>query len=242
MKTITGLLLLAFTASCLYADNQVVERKYRNKEFKDAHVGIVSLSVKGTYRLRFLSSRDLNEQQAMVRTSLLQWMPHAFQEASSCSRTEVCTSAVLDSVSPRRLELDHDESIVMNLPLRIHFQGKKETWPKHCLVMEITEVHDDLSTKYVDVTTVGGPLMIPVVSVKNKAPEECLHYSCNYAFIDCGSGALVCYGRVTAEGCGFPRDRDRECGVWGSSLRELAKQITDDSPFHMKELDASDFH
>jgi hypothetical protein len=252
MKITTALLLFVFFASGLYADNQVVERKYHNKSFKNVYLSIVSFSLNAELRVKFLASQDMDERQTMVYTRLRQGLPRAFEEASSCSRTEMCTTAVLDSVSPRLLELDHGQTIYLNLPSRMHFPGKKNTWPRHCLVIEISEVYDDSSTKYVDVAA-GGAFMagggvglfvpVPVITFKDKeTAEECLHYSCKYAFIDCSNGALVCYGRVKAEGCGRPTDRYGPAGVWAVSLRDLVKQIVEDSPFEMKMLNARDFH
>jgi hypothetical protein len=254
MKTISCLLMLAFVASGVFADNQVVERKYHHKSFKNVYLGIVSFSLNAKLNVKFLASQDMDEKQTMIYGRIKQGLPHAFAEASSCTRTEICTSAVLDSVSPRKLFLDHGENMYLNLPLRVHFPGNKDTWPRYCLVVEITEVSDDSSTKEMNASAgvpgmwvggryMGGGGMPPSMILKDKkVPEECLHYSCKYAFIDSFNGALVCYGCVSADGCGRAADRYGLTGVWAVSLRDLAKQITDDSPFQMKELDASDFH
>jgi hypothetical protein len=217
----------------------------------------------------------------MIYGRIKQGLPGAFEEGSSCSHTEMCSTAVLDSVLPHRFLLDHHDTMYLNIPLHMHFQGRKETWPTHCLVLEINEVFDDSSTKYVDVVEIGkiaaglhggvasmsGPPLpkTPMSTsspgnfpatitaagpggsyddiVKNKeTPEECLHYSCKYAFIDCSDGALVCYGTVSAEGCSTGAERYGPNGVWAVSLRELVTQITEDTPYKMKNLDAKDFH
>lgn len=263
MKTLTGLLLLAFMASGIYADNQVVVRKYKHKPIANDHLGIISLSVKARIHLNFLENYDLDEQQTMVYKELFQWLPQAFEGASSCNITEICTTAVLNSMSPYRVLLDHNDTITLHLPKRVHFSGDKDTWPKHYLVIEITEVSDDSSFRKINVLWEGRhtPMLgssarpgarsepvparpkgefvvtngaVDIMVEKKEKPEECLHYACKYAFVDCGKNELVCYGTVSAEGCSSSADRDAPNGVWSISIKELVRQIVEDSPFELK--------
>jgi hypothetical protein len=254
MKTISGILLFVFLASGIYADNQVVGQKYKNKPIGNDYLGIVSLSVNGKIDLKFLGGQDLDGQQTMFYGKLLQELPRGFQDASSCTRTEMCTTAVVESMSPHTFHLDHNEIMNLNLPSRVRFAKGKDTWPRHYLVIEITEVHDDSSFRRLDVSMepgfrpsmgVGRPHVAssgmgffapgPDMTVKDKEkPEECLHFACKYAFVDCSNNELVCYGTVSAEGCSASDNRDGPKGVWSVSVKELVKEIVDNTPFQLK--------
>jgi hypothetical protein len=256
----TALLLCALMASGIYADNQVVERKYKHEPIANDHLGIVSLSVNGTIDLKFLGGPDMDEQQTMLYGKLFLLLPQAFENASSCRTTEICTTAVLDSVSPHRLRLDHHDTMSLNLPLRVHFPKGKDA-PIHYLVIEITEASDDSSARKINVfwdgrhtpimgstarpgvrfepvrpkgEVVGTDGFVDILVEKKEKPEECLHLACKYAFVDCSNNALVCWGTVSAEGCSASANRDGPKGVWNISLKELVKQIVQDSPFGLK--------
>ncbi len=259
MKKIT-ILLFALMVSSIHADNQVVEWKYKNKPIENDYLGIISLSLNATMNLKFLGDPDPDKQQIMVYKKIFQGLPQAFKNASSCSRTEMCSTAVLDSVSPCILLLDHNDTMSLNLPLRVHFSQDKDA-PKHYLVIEITEVSDDSSSRevYVDWAgrhtpmmgstarpgarpepvrargvRAGGNGVVDIMVADKEKPEECLHLACKYAFVDCSNNELVCWGIVSADGCSTSADRNGPNGVWNRCLKELVKEIVDDSPFKLK--------
>lgn len=254
MKTISGLILFAFLVFGLYADNQVVVEKYKHKTIENEYLAIVSLIVNGKIDLKFLGGQDLDEQQTMLLGKVFRELPQGFKDASTFIRTEICTTASLGGKLQHRFNLDHNETMYLDVPSRVYFPGGKDTWPKYYLVIEIDKVHDDSSFKYLDVSMKpefrpsfgigrphvasnpwGVPGPAPDITVKNKEkPEECLYYSCKYAFINCSNNDVVCYGTVSAEGCSASDNRDGPKGVWSVSVKELVKEIIDNTPFKPK--------
>jgi hypothetical protein len=261
MKTIAGLMLLALMAAGVFADNQVVERKYRHKPIENDHLGIVLLFINAKIDLKYVAGHNPDAQQSLLYGKLLQGFPEAFEKASTCRKTDICTTAVLDSISPHRFNLEHHDSMFLSIPLRVHFAGKLEVWPKHYVVIEITEASDDSSFKEVHAvwapgntppmgstsksgvhsgqvhpqsTRAGGDGIVDIMVTNKEKPEECLHYACKYAFVDCSNNALVCWGTVSSEGCSTDSDRNAPGGVWSVSIRELVKQIVEDTPFEVK--------
>ena len=81
---------------------------------------------------------------------------------------------------------------------------------------------------------VDGDGVVDIIVEDKKKPDECLHYECKYAFVDCSNNELVCYGTVSAEGCSASVNRDGPMGVWRVSMKELVKEIVDNSPFQPK--------
>jgi hypothetical protein len=245
MKMIISLIVIGSVACGILADDRFVERPYRKKSFPDSFLGIVSISVPDRVNLHFLGSLSNADQKKMLQEKLASNLPRALKEASSCGRVEVCSTVELDSMSPRRLSSSGGPAIRLNLPSGFRFPNKKEAKPKYCLFVEITGAYDDSSTAELSVNAIAAEAAgIPSGErfVESKPPEECLHLACNYAFINCGSGDLICYGKVTAEGCGLLLNRYGPLGIWAASIKDLAGEIVEESPFEMKTLDASDFH
>jgi hypothetical protein len=242
MKMIAILALIGATVCGVFADDRFVEHAYGKKSFRDAFLGIVSISISDNIQLHFKGNREDVDQKKMLYGKLAGNLPRVFKETSSCARIEICSTAVLESMSPHRLDLGHGSGITINIPSRMVFPGKKDAKPKYGLFLEITKSYVDSSTFTVD----PGAMLLagtPHERIVEDIPfEECLNFVCNYAFIDCGNGALVCFGHVTAEGCGKSSDRYGRLGVWDASIKDLAGEIVEDSPFEMKTLDASDFH
>jgi hypothetical protein len=76
MKTISGILLFVFLASGIYADNQVVGQKYKNRAIGNDYLGIVSLSVnrdglKGVWSVSIKELVEPHRLESMAQTSIL---------------------------------------------------------------------------------------------------------------------------------------------------------------------------
>jgi hypothetical protein len=232
----TALASWLFLVQTAFADDVVtLFPKEDTAQFaQEKSIGVARVSVGDSIRCSYFKDAPNEKKKEMIRDYFWKFFPPRSAEVSKFKSVLPCTSAAMsyakqkfkcrgrnmDFIVPAEdsasmLALASAPTLVLFVELPLLYKEPKEF--KRNEVANSPDKDSDLDPG-----------------------EECVHLICKFVFWDRRSSSVVCYGAVTAEGCGYGINRYGPDGIWDKSISDLAQQIYEETPFSSKQLEIKD--